>query len=397
MTQNKTADNQTIMEGRYQRAQNIMQGIWTKKLAFNTTLIPRWIGNSDYFWYDRELKNGKEFRLVDASSGSNECAFDHVALSKALAAVSGQPVDAEDLPISKIDVTLSPLQLNFSAFGKRWVFNDREQTCAEQEEYPDSWLISPDGRKAAFIRDDNLWLRELSTDEERPLTQDGEPFYRYASTPSAAGIKVTLGNRPEALWSPDSRKLFTLQMDTRAVKTYPIIQHVPQDGSMRPTVTGTDRRVAFPGDNYVDEYRFLAIDVNAAHQQEANYRHCAVFRNAVGFFTYRNGWWGKDNRRAYFIDLERGDHVVRLVEFDTHTGATRVVIEEEIPDTCFKLHLDSHEPTVMRPIPNRDELIWYSERSGWAHLYLYDLNTGALKHPHYQGKLVGKRDPPLRR
>ena len=60
---------------RYQCAQKLMQGLFTKKIAFNTTLIPHWIGDSACFWYEREQKVGREFRLVDASQGSNETAF----------------------------------------------------------------------------------------------------------------------------------------------------------------------------------------------------------------------------------------------------------------------------------------------------------------------------------
>lgn len=373
------------MEAHYLCAQSLMQGIYTKHIAFNTTLIPHWINDSDCFWYEREFQAGKEFRLVDAGARSNEVAFDHMTMAQALCKASGQQVDARDLPISKVEMSLSPLQLSFDAFGKRWKFTDLENTCVEVETHPDSWVISPDGNKAVFVRDHNIWLRELDTDEERALTQDGEPFYCYASPPSAYGVKMTAPGL-EAIWSPDSKRLFTLQVDTRSVKILPMIQHVPQDGSMRPILAGADRRMAFPGDDHVDEYRFLAIDVETTRQQDAHYRRCPVFRNGKAFFTTHHGWWGENSRHAYFIDLERGgDHVARLVEFDAQTGATRVVIEEVSPYTCFKLRLDSREPILVRSLADSDEVIWYSERSGWGHLYLYDLKTGQLKHPITEG------------
>ena len=124
------------MESRYQRAQSLMQGMFTKTSAFNTTLIPHWIGDSDCFWYEREFKIGKEFRLVDAAAGSNDIAFDHAALAKALAQASGETVNAEDLPISKIDLCLSPLQLAFDAYGKRWSFSSKDNHCTEIESSP---------------------------------------------------------------------------------------------------------------------------------------------------------------------------------------------------------------------------------------------------------------------
>ncbi|MCT2531955.1 S9 family peptidase [SAR92 clade bacterium H231] len=377
------------MEARYQRAQTLMQGIHSKSLVFNTTLVPHWIGDSDHFWYEREFRSGKEFRLVDAAARSNDIAFDHEALARTLANASGKATNAEDLPISKIDMSLSPLQLTFDAFGKRWIFTSPENTCTEIETYPNDWLISPDGGRAAFVRDYNIWVRDLRNSEEHALTQDGERFYSYASTPSAWGLNLLSPNL-EALWSPDSKRLFTLQQDTRLVKTLPMIQHVPQDGSTRPVVVGANRRVAFPGDDHIDEYRFLAIDVETGQQHDAHYRRCPVFRPAMGgFFTYHYGWWAEDSRLTYFIDLERGgDRLARLVEFDTHTGATRVVIEEASPNTCFQLRLDSRWPILVKPLPNSDEVIWYSERSGWGHLYLYNLQTGQLKHPITEGAWI---------
>lgn len=381
---NKATITAQEMEARYQRAQSLMQGMFSKRMAFNTTLIPHWIDSSEYFWYERELKIGKQFRLVDAIARSNEKAFNHEALANALANASGQTVDADDLPISKIEMSLSPLQLKFSAFGKRWIFSEQKKSCIEIMDYPSDWLISPDGTKAAFARDHNLWVRDLANGEEKALTHDGEPFYCYASAPTAYGANITPPGL-EALWSPDSTLLLTLQLDTRSVNTVPMIKHVPQDGSLRPFVIA-NRRIAFPGDEYVDEYRFLAVNVKTGKQQDAQYHRCPVFRNAGGFFTYRHGWWSEDNRHAYFIDLERGgDHVARLVEFDSHTGVTRVIIEEASPDTCFKLRLDSRMPIHARSLPNSDDILWYSERSGWGHLYLYDCKTGQLKHAVTEG------------
>lgn len=373
------------MSKRYEVAQSLVQGVGTKNIAFNTTLIPHWIGNSDCFWYERESRCGKEFRIVDASICSNEALFDHECFADILASASGIEVNSEDIPITKIHILLSPLVIKFDAFGRRWVYIDDKKSCVEEVQYPNNWSISPDGSNAAFVRDHNIWIREIASGNERALTQDGEPFYCYASTPSASGFKWAAPGL-QASWSPDGKRLFTLQMDTRKVKTMPMIAHVPSDGRLRPFVIDPDRRVALPGDDNIDEYRFLCIDIDSGKQQDAHYRRCPVFRNALPFFTYPHSWWARDSRYTYFLDLERGgDHVARLVEFDTCNGRTRVVIEEESPDTCFKLRLDSMIPYQVRLLPDSDDVIWYSERSGWAHLYLYDLKTGELKHPITKG------------
>jgi len=73
-----------------------------------------------------------------------------------------------------------------------------------------------------------------------------------------------------------------------------------------------------------------------------------------------------------------------VVEFDTRSGATRVLFEET-SDSYIDLGQMVYMPAALVPLHDTKELIWYSERSGWAHLYLYDLKTGQLKHAITQG------------
>ena len=113
--------------------------------------------------------------------------------------------------------------------------------------------------------------------------------------------------------------------------------------------------------------------------QEADYDPVPFFCMGEGFFTEEKlGWWASDSQRAFFVDVARGANTVRVVEFDTQTGATRVLFEES-SDTFVKISHSSLEFPVFMPLPDSDELIWLSERTGWAHLYLYDLNSGQLK------------------
>ena len=285
----------TQMLARYERAQYLDQGVLNTNISMNTTICPVWIGDSDCFWYERETKQGKYYRLVNASAESNEAAFDHDKLAASLSEKTGQTVSAEDLPISRVDITLSPVTVSFNAFGKRWQFSSWLDSCDEICPLDDHVLGSPDGKKGAFVRDHNLWLRDLITGEETPLTTDGTARYAYADAPAAYGQKITMEGI-EAIWSPDSKKLFTLQLDTRKVKNLPLMEYVPSDGAMRPRVIHANRPVAFPEDENVEEYRFLSIDVETGQHQEAHFRRSGVFYNAMGFFTCQHGWWSKDNQ-----------------------------------------------------------------------------------------------------
>lgn len=376
MSKSDVHDNNPML-ARYQRAQQLEQGVFTKRVAFNTNVSPHWIGGSDCFWYVRETRDGQHYRLVDAKSGSNRPAFDHRALAAALQAASGEPQMADNLALTSLDFTQAQ-RVRFSALGKQWCFEQDSQCCTAENVVPQNWKVSPDGCKAVFTRDYNLWLRDLITGEERALTSDGDSCYVYAGT-------ATVYGRPEmpaleALWSDDSRRIMTLVVNTREVNVGPpVVQHVPVDGSLRARIINPQRKVAFPEDEHHEVYRFLCIEVDSGKKQWADTPPSPVtYPPYAGYFTSRRGWWAADSRRAYLVDVKRGGKQAQLLEFDTHTGAIRVLIEEQ-SDHYVSFIPGTHIYTLLLPVPDTEELIWYSQRSGWAHLYLYDLASGRLK------------------
>ncbi|PHZ84739.1 S9 family peptidase [Paremcibacter congregatus] len=372
------ANDKSEMFARYERAQHLYLAMNTTKVARNSTVFPVWIGNSNKFWYERELLEGKEYRLVNAQNASNEVAFDHQALAKELTKVTKEKVDASNLPIKKVKIELKPLRVSFEAFNKNWLFQDKTAALTEITVHPVSWVLSPDGKQAVFTRNYNLWVRNIENGNERALTTDGEEFYDYAARTTLWGtLRTPKGKGVQARWSPDGKSIFTLQKDRRKVKTLPVVQHVPLDGSIRPKVENL--KIAYQGDENVAEYRLLAIDVETGHVQDAKYGRVQNIQDSnTGFFDERMGWWSKDSRLAYFVDMDRYHQRVRVVEFDMYTGVTRVLFEET-SDTHIALAPNENMVPVFVPLPETHEILWYSERSGWAHFYLYDLKTGKLK------------------
>ena len=369
-------DDDSILS-HYQQAQAIAQGVLTKRLILNDAVFPHWIEGSDFFWYLRETRAGKEYRLVNPKEASNQPAFDHQALADALAKASAQTVDPENLPISTLKIQLSPTTvIEFTAFDKHWRYTTGKTACEAIKLNSDAGLLSPDGKKAAFAHDNNLWVRDLTNGKEWALTRDGTADNYYAGDCS--------GSPPlQAMWSPDSQRLLTHQLDKRSVETTPFIHHVPVDESPRPQLV--EYKIAHPGDVQVETYRLTVVDVETGQVQDANYRPLPQYSSS-GFFTRDGlGWWASDSRRAFFIDVARGAKTVRVVELDTYSGTTRMLFEE-VSSTFVKLSHALPERPVFLPLPDSDELIWFSERSGWAQLYLYDLNTGLLKHP-----IIGKK------
>ena len=386
-TNDNKQDKSVDLVERYRRANTLADGAMGKSVAFNTTLYPHWIGDTDTFWYVRQTRSGQTYRLVDAKAGTNACAFEHDKLCQALSIAADEALSADNLPLADVDLTRAPSQIIFSAFDKRWSYNSASETCEALYEL-EYTRVSPDGKCALFRRDYNLWVRELASGKERALTEDGERFYVYAETPTAFGMKIA-PETVEALWSPDSSRIFTLVMDTREVGMgVPLVEHVPADGSLRPRILDPDRRVAFPGDEHVDVYRFLSIDLETGETQFAQTADCPItFLPYMGYFTGHRGWWDPDSRHAYFIEEERGMKAYRLQRLDTCTGAVKSLIEET-SDYLAMLLPSSHVMPLLMPLPDTNEVIWYSERSGTAHFYLYDTTSGKLKNTITQGHWI---------
>lgn len=383
----EAGDDQSV-EARYYRAEALEHEAFSESMVLNSRIYPNWIGNSNYFWYIRKsridkgssAKIAKEYRLVDAEAGTNNEAFSHALMARALSQAANRDVNSYSLPISQLNLELTPLRVTFTAFNKRWIFDATKESCEAVSANPSHWLLSPDGKKAVFVRDYNLWIINLDCGEERALTQDGERYCAYGTQPErvnlANGFREGWWQTTEALWSPDSKQLLTVQTDERKVLSLPVTQYVPADSTVRPQSVET--KYALPNDKNIAEYRFLTIDVETGRACDAHYPCVldAVIWN--GPFSGNRAWWSQDSHYAYFIDMARGQQRVRVVAFKTHSGEAFVLFEE-CSDTYIDLNFDYENPASLFPLPETNELIWFSERSGWAHLYLYNLKTGLLK------------------
>ena len=379
------SNNADDMLARYQRAKTLSQGVF-KPIVPNALLFPVWIEGRNSFWYERQLKEGKEFRIVNAETASNTLAFNHKTLATALSEATAETVYANHLPINNlngqvtttIEMDVNPLTVNFTAFGKRWQFNDELGSLKEVDQHPVNHLLSPDGKLVAFTRDYNIWVRDVNTNEEQALTTDGKEDYQYAIPGPINGHNKLISEVGlQALWSPDSKRLFTVQLDQRQVKTIGVVTHVPPDGSLRPQTSFN--KLAFPEDDHAEVYRLVIIDVKSGYAQEPNYRRVPItYGGSGGFFENSLGWWSTDSRQAYFVDVDRYYKYARVVEMDSHTGTTKILFEET-STTRLDLTMGPLDQARLLPLPETNELLWYSNRSGWAHYYLYDLNTGQLK------------------
>ncbi|HIF22569.1 MAG TPA: hypothetical protein EYQ27_11845, partial [Gemmatimonadetes bacterium] len=198
----------------YMRAERTLVS-HTTPMVFGATVRPTWV-SGERFWYRNAIVGGTEFVVVDADQGTRERAFDHFGLGRALSSITDVTYGGLDLPFTEFEFVESGGSISFELDGRSYVCDVGGQSCAEGAEIWDRSpfaVTSPDGSTAAFIRDYNLWIRDLATGEERALTADGVEDYGYAT--DNAGW--TRSDRAVLLWSPDSRKIATFQQDQRGV------------------------------------------------------------------------------------------------------------------------------------------------------------------------------------
>ncbi len=368
------------MQARYRRAQDLVIDVYSGGgPVLNATVYPTRVKNNNNFWYKRQLKNGYEYRLIDVRKKTNKTAFDHEDLANALGKATGQHIQPHALAITGESISQSPFKLNFQAFDKYWQF--AEGHLQEVEATPVKGIASPDGNRSVFVKNHNIWLYDKQTGEKQALTHDGEDGYRYAAAGSAWGPAFDSG-LPQVKWSPDGKKIYTVQRDLRQVAPNPKIHFAPPSGSGRAQVE--NEYFAVTADQHVGNYRLLVIDIATGKITEPAHPHLTHANNGWGFFEGGLGWWAQDSKHAYFVEQQRGDQRVRVIEFDVNTGTTRVLFTE-ITDTYFKFTPDSEKPPMFRPLPETEELIWFSERSGWGHLYLIDMKTGKVKNAITRG------------
>lgn len=358
---------------RHSFAQDVLLTPWVK----NGAVFPFWI-DDQRFWYPRVGDDGRELRVVDASTGENLATVSIAAIAESLAKHFDVPVEADQLLIGQPRFELDLSSLHITAFGEPFVFEISTGSIAIESKKDDvNWLASPDGATALLVRDNNLWLREIASGDEQALTTDGTDTYAYGETPaSLRGLRRKLGDlTPEALWSPDGKWVLTVQTDDRHVPELAIADYAPEDG-IRPVISAN--RTSLPADPKVTEFRMLAIEIQSGRQIEARYPRLPAVRMNTTPFGAKLVWWSADSRIAYFVDIERGEKAANVVAFDVETGAARVVFAETA-STYVEVSVNVYSGALVRALPATNELVWYSERTGRGHLYLYDLASGTCR------------------
>ena len=400
------AQTRTITAADYARAERAGAApAAVTALAEAGRVVPNWLPN-DQFWY---RTSNDHFLLVDPVKKTKLPAFDHDKVAAALLKASGRKPT-----FSSIVFTKDMKSIMVADSGKEWSCDVKGSKCASiaagtiaaatprleggiagrggrggggggrggaggggaNSSDGKPLLMSPDGSRGVFIRDFNLWVKETAGGAETQLTTDGMKDFGYGT--NNAGW--TSGPGVVGLWSPDSKKLATQQQDERGVgKMYLVSTPV---GTF--SASGRDgghpilREWAYPlpGDSVITTIQRVIIDVGAKR----------VIRLKMGVDQHRGSVtdnlnmadlkWRPDGSELVFLSSSRDHKQAWLRSANATTGAVREVFNEKVA-TQFE-SAPSGGP-LWRVLWPSNEVIWYSERDNWGHLYLYDLNTGQLK------------------
>lgn len=362
----------------YARAEQFLPWHLVKKFR-NADVKARWSADGGRFVYRRQTSEGWGWIEVDARTGSRKAAFDHVRAARLLGKQLGRRCASKRLPID--DVRLLPDgRLAIGSAGRRWVADATfTRLDADSAAPPGSGeLLSPDGRWALFRRGHDLWLRPTSAGAERPLTSDGATGWAYAVSPESNCITVAarLDERaqlPVALWSPDSRTVLTHRLDERKVRIVSLVQHASRDGPPDPVVH--QYRMAFCGDDELPKAELLFIDVETGARRPV--RAEPYLASMISPIEQEFVWWGPRGDRVYAIRRARSEVSLQLEEIDVASGKVRPILVETGPTYVEASSIFWGKSVAV--LESADEVIWFSERTKWGHLYLYDLKSGALK------------------
>jgi dipeptidyl aminopeptidase/acylaminoacyl peptidase len=230
-------------------------------------------------------------------------------------------------------------------------------------------MISPDGKKEAFIREYNLWVKDLETKTETQLTSDGIEDFGYAT--DNAGW--TRSDRPVMLWSPDSRKIATFQHDGRGVG----MMYMVSTNVGHPKLEAW--KYPLPGDSVIFRVERVIIHLDGPKvvrlKMEPDQHRGTITDHIADGEVLGDAEWSEDGSKLAFVSVSRNHKDVALRVADPETGEVRTVLKES-EKTFFE---SGYNMINWHMLDKTNEAIWFSQRSNWGHLYLYDLETGALK------------------
>ena len=215
----------------------------------------------------------------------------------------------------------------------------------------DDAKVSPDGRWASFLRAHDIWVVSASGGAPRQVTRGGTEERRNGELDWVYPEELDIATA--YWWSPDSSKVAFLQLDESKVEKYSLPDELSPKGEVteeRYPVAGSPNPVA-------------RVGVVAAAGGDVRWMDTGTDRDAL----LARVAWLHDSRRVAIERLNRPQNRLDLVFADASTGKSQIALTEQ-DKYWINLADDLHF------LDDNQRFLWSSERSGFRHLYLYDLS-----------------------
>jgi dipeptidyl aminopeptidase/acylaminoacyl peptidase len=354
----------------YQRAAAMQN--FDKRIA-HTEITPHWIDGGNRFWYLDSYQQKRTFVLVDPVRNTREPAFDQTRLAAGLSVATGAPAEADKLPFFSFDFVDAGRAISLSVAGKRLRCSLADYVCRDQPvlSRPGD-IVTPDGLRALFVRDDNLWLRDLTSGEESKLTSDGVPGNSYAQYSLPTFDLMKFPAMPLASVSPGSRYALAWRTDVTGVSQAAVVEtrvgKLPQVHSYPYSV---------PGDATLPQATGMLIDL--VDRKVVPVKLPSISRILP---TEQIARWDPKLPRVAFNEDSRGYKSVKIHVADADSGA----IVTPVNDTTDTFIATEYDMQLSGP-----DLFWTSDRDGWRQLYRFDSRTGALRNRVTHGDWVVRK------
>lgn len=344
----------------YNRAYSLRQK-FSGYQVYHSDVNPHWVTGTSSFWYLQRTPQGNEYLLVDADRQIRRPLFVRDSLAVQLQQSLGRRVDARNLPLDKGNLETSLDVFRFVCDGYNWRYEIAANRLTREGKVPPRrkgrhWMetddekgwgpvTSPDGKYEAYIKNDNIFVRDKASGRERQLSQDGTLSNYYSSY---------------IQWSPDSRKVLSCRIRPVQKRYVYYVESSPRD-QLQPKLH--QQEYAKPGDE-------LPFKVPCIFHVETGQRcipETSLFAHQYSLSYLR---WDADSKSVTFEYNERGHKTYRVLELSAEDGKVRTLIEE-------KEEKYVNYPLIYRNyLQDGKHILWTSERDNYNHLYLYDRTTG---------------------
>ncbi len=383
-----------------------------RNLAFSTSVAPRWLGETDSMFYNWRDKNGGTFYLVVPTTRTKRPLFDHVKLAEELSRLHRKPYEPGKLPFTTLNFTKDHKKIRFQVDSTRYEWNLAAETLSslgiwrrdsvavdEEREQggggggqggpggaPEFRNFSPDSTAFAFARDHNLFVVDVKTGDTVQLSTDGAKDYSFGFRDTSTTNQQqqqdddqqdnqnTQGQqsrsrdprvRASVSWSPDSRSFTVQRNDSRKVKELYLVNVL---SNPRPTLSSY--KYSMPGEADVSQQELFVYT-----RGEKTLRKVPVDKWKDQRVS--NVHWPVKSETFRLVRRDRLQRNMELVEVNTATLAMKTLLTESVENAFLEIQ-------PVRYVTRGGDFVWFSERSGWGHYYLYS-HDGTYKRPLTSG------------